>query len=524
VAHPASDSIKHVSFLLSALMLLFMTTAPSTAPAQSFQELESALKSCQADWDRLNNRIRQNCPYVGATDDACDMWRDAAAMKKEVRTRLLNTPMTTRPSESAIQQKTSWCYNLRSNYYGCSLAVGGRDAEASCGHYLQEALQCEREVDVLRGPGPYPRDPGSKEIVELDAQIEAYERQYSACLQAAPKREECLRLQGQLKSVAASCDEIKGRLQAASGGRPQQETYGGTLHTFIVRCKATEVKPGDTVSCTANGIYSSNLNKELDLTNDPATQWQNGPRVSTTNLRPGQTFRVIATRGGISDGVTIRVTGDQPDQNTPQSTGEVRMSRSGGSTQETGKQATYQARVEDPQATNQTLYAYYWYLNGQNKTSGYNQTSFSFAIQRGKNTVMVRVLKTSDRGRTWQKVGNATDSFEAQGQSVGTDISIDGRYAGSLGGGASGSIQFTVNGGSLSGNVAGTYDGDPFHATLSGSVDRVTGGMQATLTGTVGGYAFNGTVSGQIRAGTAAGSWNAQNQYTRSSGSWQAAK
>ena len=101
------------------------------------------------------------------------------------------------------------------------------------------------------------------------------------------------------------------------------------------------------------------------------------------------------------------------------------MFRSGAWTPEVGKQATYQARVEDPGATAQTLYAYYWFLNGENRMTGYNQTTFSFAIRSGKNTVMVRVIKTSDRGAraNWQKVGvDVTDSFDAQGQPVGSDI------------------------------------------------------------------------------------------------------
>ena len=71
VPHPASGLIKNVSFLFCALALLFIIAAPSMAPAQSVQELESALKRCQTAWDDLNDRIRQNCPYAGADDDPC---------------------------------------------------------------------------------------------------------------------------------------------------------------------------------------------------------------------------------------------------------------------------------------------------------------------------------------------------------------------------------------------------------------------------------------------------------------------
>jgi hypothetical protein len=308
----------------------------------------------------------------------------------------------------------------------------------TCEGSKERLRRCDAELSELVKPHLVRRDPVPREVVELNTLIAEDQQNYNACLQQADKRDECLQLQGQLKSVTAACDEIKGRLQAAPGGRPAPETYGGTLHTFIVRCNATEVKAGDIVFCTANGIYSSNLNTELDLTRDPDTQWQNGPRVSTTNLLPGQTFRVTATRSGFTEGVTITVVAGQQEQNIPQSAGGVKMYRSGGSTQEAGKQstyqsggstqevgkqATYQARVDDPRATHQTLYAYYWFLNGQNKTRGYNQTTFSFAIpQKGTNTVMVRVMKTSDRGKTWQKVGEATDSFVAQGKPAGSNI------------------------------------------------------------------------------------------------------
>jgi hypothetical protein len=406
------------SFRSVLLITLFVCGMSSSVIAESVAELESALTNCQDSWRKMYTRYQQECGQID------QVVRHANEVKAWLD-RNSEPPLSLRRTHTKCADISQQCQELqrRANQVLETCMARGRSWEECLGtEEYRQLARPERECWSRYTPCRVEYD---WEYGVWQASIQEQRGAYNSDVE---KTRTCRQLEGQYRSVVASCLEIeknlktaRGSQQQASGGRPEPLTYGGTLHTFKVNCDATEVKPGDIVSCTANGIYSSNLNKELDLTSDPATQWQNGPRVSTTNLRPGQTFRVTATRGGISDGVTITVTG-------------------------------------------------------------------------------------------------------AQGQSVSNDTSIDGRYAGTLGGGASGSIQFTVNGGSLSGNVAGTRDGDPFNATLTGTVDKATGGMHATLTGTVGGYAFNGTVSGQIRAAGAAGSWNAQNQHARSSGSWQAAK
>jgi len=98
---------------------------------------------------------------------------------------------------------------------------------------------------------------------------------------------------------------------------------------------------------------------------------------------------------------------------TNASTGTVRVYPTGPVPNEVGRQATFQARVEsDSQATTATRYAYYWYVNDQYRSRGYDLTTFTFPVQeKGLNRVAVQVMKTSDNGRTWQKVGDAGDKL-----------------------------------------------------------------------------------------------------------------
>jgi hypothetical protein len=133
-------------------------------------------------------------------------------------------------------------------------------------------------------------------------------------------REDCKALKKQIADGEKNCVAIEQRLQAARTPPPpspqpqRQSLYPGTPTTFRVECNPTQVQVGGTVTCTAHGTfgYSSNYTNNIDLTNDPETVWQNGPRVSATGLKPGQTFVVRATKGAASDGVTITVAGAKP--------------------------------------------------------------------------------------------------------------------------------------------------------------------------------------------------------------------
>lgn len=137
---------------------------------------------------------------------------------------------------------------------------------------------------------------------------------------AKKQREECRALMRQIADGEKNCIAIEKRLQAAKTPPPppaqpqRQSAYPGTPTTFRVECNPTEVQVAGTVTCTAHGTfgYSSNYWNNIDLTNDPETVWQNGPRVSATGLKPGQTFVVRATKGAASDGVTITVAGAKP--------------------------------------------------------------------------------------------------------------------------------------------------------------------------------------------------------------------
>jgi hypothetical protein len=102
--------------------------------------------------------------------------------------------------------------------------------------------------------------------------------------------------------------------------------------------------------------------------------------------------------------------------------------------------------------------------------------------------------------------------------------SFDGAYSGSIRGVTSGTIQFGVYGNRVSGTINGIYQGDRFNGSWSGTVDRATGAIQATLTGDVAGYAFTGNLGGRIEETRASGTWNAKNQYGNPMGTWQATR
>lgn len=106
-------------------------------------------------------------------------------------------------------------------------------------------------------------------------------------------------------------------------------------------------------------------------------------------------------------------------QQPPQFKGKRRIFMVGNEPKEVGNQVCYQAEVvADPGATPQTRYGYYWYLNGTPTIHGYSSAYTFQAPRRGVNTIMVRVVKTGDGGRTWEAVAEGSDKFYVQGGST----------------------------------------------------------------------------------------------------------
>lgn len=151
----------------------------------------------------------------------------------------------------------------------------------------------------------------------LQRQKSAEESYQSEVKLASQLRVDCNVSKKQIADGEKSCRAIEQRLQAARTpppppAQPQRTSaHPGTPNTFRVECNPVQVQVGGIVTCTAHGIFvrGSDYMNNIDLTNDPETVWQNGPRVSATGLKPGQTFVVRATKGAISDGVTITVVG-----------------------------------------------------------------------------------------------------------------------------------------------------------------------------------------------------------------------
>jgi hypothetical protein len=151
----------------------------------------------------------------------------------------------------------------------------------------------------------------------LQRQKSAEESYQSEVKLASQLRVDCNVSKKQIADGEKGCRAIEQRLQAARTPPPpptqpqRQSAYPGTPNTFHVECNPMQVPMDGIVTCTVHGIFvrGSSYTNNIDLTNDPETVWQNGPRVSAKGLKPGQTFVVRATKGGASDGVTIAVTG-----------------------------------------------------------------------------------------------------------------------------------------------------------------------------------------------------------------------
>ena len=304
--------------LFCSLPLLFITATPFAAAAETVQELETGLRNCQANWDRLNERIKQVCPYEAVTQEVCLQYFDNLEADKRYRSLI-----ESRPDPQGIAAKRKECDKARENYLGCSITWDSHRTD--CSQYRKWEERCRQELQAMLKGDMIDTQQKQAELTRLNAAIAKDQQDYELCLRQLQWADECLRLKGQLTSVVAACDDIKTRLQAA-------------------RAAAA----GQTVQTTQ------------------------------PNASPTGTVRIFPT-------------GPVPN--------------------EVGGQMTYQARVEsDSQATKGTRYAYYWYVNGQNNNRGYDLTAFSFAApQKGVNSVGVLVMRTSDSGRTWQKVGEAID-------------------------------------------------------------------------------------------------------------------
>lgn len=112
--------------------------------------------------------------------------------------------------------------------------------------------------------------------------------------------------------------------------------------------------------------------------------------------------------------------------------------------------------------------------------------------------------------------------------------SYDGFYTGSISGGSSGKVKFTIKGTSVNGSISGSYKGDSFSGGLSGSFDPKTRKLKAHFNGSLTSdflgkpstWKFGGDWSGTASdaSTTISGKWNAGNSFGKASGSWSASK
>lgn len=332
MAHAAVRYVRNHSSLFCSLILLSFLAAPFFASAETVQELETGLKNCQANWDRLNERIKQVCPYEKVTQEVCLAYFEYLEADKRHRDLIESSP-----DPQSIAAKRKECETASLNVSACYYeASRGSFPGIDCSPAVKREEQCNQELDAMLKGDITDTQKKQAQLARVNAAIIKDQQDYEMCLKQLQWANECRLLQGQLKSVVTACDDIRARLQAARTAQAAQAAQSA------------------------------------------------GP------------------------------------------TGTVRIFPAGPVPNEVGGQMTYQARVEsDSQATRETRYAYYWYVNGQNRNRGYDLTTFSFAApQKGVNSVGVLVMKTSDNGKTWHKVGEALDKiyveWDARGATTAT--------------------------------------------------------------------------------------------------------
>nr|WP_321458013.1 hypothetical protein [uncultured Cohaesibacter sp.] len=111
-------------------------------------------------------------------------------------------------------------------------------------------------------------------------------------------------------------------------------------------------------------------------------------------------------------------------------------------------------------------------------------------------------------------------------------VGFDGHYQGSLGGGASGIFQFTVQGNSLRGGLTGSYKGDRVQGVVTGTVSQ-DGWINCQVSGRIHflskdafipSWDYKGELSGQLSSSSAKGQWKAGSGDEWPSGSWSASR
>jgi len=139
-----STARRHLTspFLLWTLALAVIGAIPCTGLAETVQELESGLKNCQANWDRLNERIKQVCPYEAVTQEVCLQYFDGLEADKRYRSLI-----ESRPDPQGIAAKRKECDDARSNFYGCSITWGSHRTD--CSYYKKWEERCRQELDAM---------------------------------------------------------------------------------------------------------------------------------------------------------------------------------------------------------------------------------------------------------------------------------------------------------------------------------------------------------------------------------------
>lgn len=297
-------TISHRLLLFALIVTLLFSFTPCSAFGAANPTLEKALKDCQASRDKLRERIKRECPTIDQLSRQCKD-KDLVAFLQEIRR---NPPLSYRTAYNQYQEKFNECDQLQTSLINREQLVtrnGGNPANDSQYLSLEKKHQlCIQERVRLLGKLEEAAVAWDKRILQQRAEFNQCKKNLAHCDS----------LNDQFVSVATACDDLARELEAVKGGKPSSDDpIPGTLHTFYVECFPSKVQAGGTVSCTAHGIYSSNISNRLNLTHDPYTRWQSslsgqsGPVLSTKGLRPGQSFTVKASRGSISDSATVTV-------------------------------------------------------------------------------------------------------------------------------------------------------------------------------------------------------------------------
>ena len=165
------------------------------------------------------------------------------------------------------------------------------------------------------------------------------------------------------------------------------------------------------------------------------------------------------------------------------------------------------------------------------------QVSGEWSVSENGTQTLAGVFNVSKKGSGGGSGSGSRGNSSPPPKAVGMDGEYNGTVSSADANTASGHIQFTVGGNSLHGTVGGEWsglfdesveqkqrEGGSYSGTFSGSVDPDSGSFTTSMAGKIGDFDFTGHIRGRIQGNSARGTWDAANDFGKSSGTWSASR